>query len=84
MVPKQASKDTLAVNLAITAMSVTTDLEFQTVYNTLSFTLASMATKTLHLGFRSYAVNDKYKSAGVISGLVTVIAACRHMSIVNF
>merc|ERR1712086_981762 len=52
-------------------------------YNTLSFSLASMAATTLYLWFRSYAVNDKYKSAVVISGLVTFIAAYHYMRIFN-
>jgi len=59
------------------------DLEFQTVYNTLSFSLASMGATTLYLWFRSYAVADKYKSAVVISGLVTFIAAYHYMRIFN-
>jgi len=69
--------------LAIMVMYVMTDLEFQTVYNTLSFSLASMAATTLYLWFRSYAVNDKYKSAVIISGLVTFIAAYHYMRIFN-
>ena len=62
---------------------VVSDLEFQTVYNTSSFSLASMAATTTYLWFRSYAVADKYKSAVVISGLVTFIAAYHHMRIFN-
>jgi len=64
-------------------MYVMDDLQYQTVYNTLSFSLASMAATTLYLWFRSYAVNDKYKSAVVISGLVTFIAAYHYMRIFN-
>jgi len=64
-------------------MYVMTDLEFQTVYNTLSFSLASMGATTMYLWFRSYAVADKYKSAVIISGLVTFIAAYHYMRIFN-
>merc|ERR1712050_737645 len=48
---------------------------FQAVYNVLSFTLASMMSTTMYLWFRAGAVQDKYKSAVFISGLVTFIAA---------
>ena len=54
------------------------DLEFQTVYNTSSFSLVSMAATTTHLWFRAYAVADRYKSA------VAFIAAYYHMRIFNF
>jgi len=60
-----------------------TDLEFQTVYNTLSFALASMAATTVFLWFRSFSVNDKYQSAVIISGLVTFIAAYHYIRIFN-
>jgi len=56
-------------------MYAMTDLQFQTVYNTLSFSLASMMATTMYLWFRSFAVHDKYKSAVIVSGLVTFIAA---------
>merc|ERR1740117_1463491 len=42
-----------------------------------------MAATTVYLWFRSYAVNDKYKSAVIISGLVTFIAAYHYMRIFN-
>merc|ERR1711879_843514 len=45
------------------------------VYNTLSFALASMMATTMYLWFRSTAVRDQFKSAVLISGLVTFIAA---------
>jgi hypothetical protein len=64
-------------------MYVMSDLQFQTVYNTLSFSLASMMATTMYLWFRSYAVADKYKSAVIISGLVTFIAAYHYMRIFN-
>ena len=52
-----------------------TDLQYQAVYNVLSFSLASMSATTMYLWFRASAVHDKYKSAVYISGLVTFIAA---------
>jgi len=60
-----------------------TDLQFQTVYNTLSFSLASMAATTMFLWFRSFGVKDRYQSAVIISGLVTFIAAYHYLRIFN-
>merc|ERR1712005_91720 len=56
---------------------------FQTVYNTLSFSLASMMATTMFLWFRSFAVGAKYQSAVLISGLVTFIAAYHYIRIFN-
>merc|ERR1712232_1062311 len=60
-----------------------TNLQYQAVYNTLSFTLASMSATTMYLWFRAEAVADKYKSAVYISGLVTFIAAYHYIRIFN-
>merc|ERR1712048_910575 len=60
-----------------------TDMQYQAVYNVLSFALASMMATTMYLWFRSYAVLDKYKSAVLISGLVTFIAAYHYVRIFN-
>merc|ERR1712003_284155 len=60
-----------------------TDLQYQAVYNTLSFALASMMATTMYLWFRSTAVQDKFKSAVIISGLVTFIAAYHYVRIFN-
>merc|ERR1711979_155090 len=57
--------------------------QFQAVYNVLSFTLASMMSTTMYLWFRAGAVQDKYKSAVFISGLVTFIAAYHYIRIFN-
>jgi len=59
------------------------DLQYQAVYNVLSFALASMMATTVYLWFRSAAVADKYKSAVLISGLVTFIAAYHYVRIFN-
>jgi len=64
-------------------MYVMDDTGFQTVYNTLSFSLASMMATTMYLWFRTRAVHDKYKSAVLISGLVTFIAAYHYIRIFN-
>jgi len=64
-------------------MYAMSDLEFQTVYNTLSFALASMAATTVFLWFRSFGVKDRYQSAVIISGLVTFIAAYHYFRIFN-
>jgi len=66
--------------MVIYAMS---DLQFQAVYNVLSFALASMMATTVFLWFRSFAVKDQYKSAVLISGLVTFIAAYHYIRIFN-
>merc|ERR1711937_153864 len=60
-----------------------TDLQYQAVYNVLSFSLASMSATTMYLWFRANAVHDKYKSAVYISGLVTFIAAYHYIRIFN-
>jgi len=64
-------------------MYTMTDMQFQAVYNVLSFSLASMMATTVYLWFRSFAVKDKYQSAVLISGLVTFIAAYHYMRIFN-
>jgi len=60
-----------------------TDMQYQAVYNVLSFALASMMATTMYLWFRSFSVLDKYKSAVLISGLVTFIAAYHYIRIFN-
>jgi len=60
-----------------------TDLRYQAVYNSLSFSLASMASTTMYLWFRHSAVSPKYQSAVLISGLVTFIAAYHYIRIFN-
>jgi len=59
------------------------NLQFQAVYNVLSFALASMAGTTFYLWFMSYTVQEKFKSAVFISGLVTFIAAYHYIRIFN-
>jgi len=60
-----------------------TDVQYQAVYNILSFSLASMMATTMYLWFRASAVHDKFRSAVIISGLVTFIAAYHYMRIFN-
>merc|ERR1712124_132891 len=60
-----------------------TDMQYQAVYNVLSFALASMMATTMYLWFRSFAVAEKYRSAVLISGLVTFIAAYHYIRIFN-
>merc|ERR1712159_251537 len=64
-------------------MYAMTDLQYQAVYNVLSFALASMMATTVFLWFRASAVKEKYKSAVLISGLVTFIAAYHYVRIFN-
>merc|ERR1712039_603807 len=60
-----------------------TDIQYQAVYNVLSFALASMMATTVYLWFRSFAVKAQYQSAVLISGLVTFIAAYHYIRIFN-
>jgi len=60
-----------------------TDVQYQAVYNVLSFSLASMMATTVYLWFRASAVKDRYRSAVYISGLVTFIAAYHYFRIFN-
>jgi len=60
-----------------------TDLQYQAVYNVLSFSLASMMSTTLFLWMRIPGVKDCYATALIISGLVTFIAAYHYIRIFN-
>jgi len=60
-----------------------TDLQYQAVYNVLSFALASMMATTMYLWFRAFAVLKRFQSAVLISGLVTFIAAYHYIRIFN-
>jgi bacteriorhodopsin len=60
-----------------------TAAQFDLVYNSLSFTLASMSFSTLFYWFRMGSVHEKYKSAMCITGLVTFIAAYHYVRIFN-
>jgi len=64
-------------------MYVMSDLQYQAVYNVLSFALASMMATTMYLWFRSFAVKPQFQSAVLISGLVTFIAAYHYIRIFN-
>ena len=64
-------------------MYAMTDFQYQAVYNTLSFSLASMMATTMFLWFRSFAVTAQFQSAVIIFGLVTVIAAYHYIRIFN-
>jgi len=59
------------------------NLQYQAVYNVLSFALASMMATTMYLWFRAFAVKSEYQSAVLISGLVTFIAAYHYFRIFN-
>jgi bacteriorhodopsin len=60
-----------------------TAANFDLVYNALSFTLASMMASTIFFWLRLGSVNEKYKSAMTITGLVTFIAAYHYIRIFN-
>jgi len=57
--------------------------QFDLVYNSLSFTLASMMASTLFFWLRLGSVSEKYKSALTITGLVTFIASYHYIRIFN-
>merc|ERR1712045_258938 len=71
------------IDFSAMVMYEMTDLQYQAVYNVLSFALASMMATTVYLWFRSFAVKAQYQSAVLISGLVTFIAAYHYMRIFN-
>merc|ERR1712178_49864 len=81
--PKLESLVLSGCKRAAMAMYAMTDLQYQAVYNVLSFALASMMATTLYLWFRMFAVKDQYQSAVCISGLVTFIAAYHYFRIFN-
>jgi len=60
-----------------------TATQFDLVYNSLSFTLASMMASTLFYWLRLSSVHEKYKSAMTITALVTFIAAYHYFRIFN-
>ena len=57
--------------------------QYQIVYDALSFSLACMMSCTLFLWMRVPSIVEKYKSAVLISGLVTFIAAYHYIRIFN-
>jgi bacteriorhodopsin len=57
--------------------------QYDLVYNVLSFSLASMAASTLFFWLRLESIHEKYKTALVITGLVTFIAAYHYIRIFN-
>jgi len=57
--------------------------QYDLVYDVLSFSLASMMATTIFLWTRVGSVAEKYKSALIISGLVTFIAAYHYFRIFN-
>jgi len=60
-----------------------TAAQFDLVYNASSFTLASMMASTIFFWLRVGSIHEKYKSALVITGLVTFIAAYHYFRIFN-
>merc|ERR1712193_353196 len=78
-------RSALSFSFSVTAMTMyeMSDVQYQAVYNVLSFALASMMATTMYLWFRSFAVMEKYRSAVLISGLVTFIAAYHYIRIFN-
>jgi len=60
-----------------------TDSQFELVYNCLSLTLASMMASTIFFWLRVSSIAEQYKSALVITGLVTFIASYHYIRIFN-
>merc|ERR1719261_1608360 len=67
---------------AIHMYAMTND-QFQVVYDILSFSLACMMATTVFLWMRVPSVAERYKTALIISGLVTFIAAYHYIRIFN-
>jgi len=63
-------------------MTITAN-QFNLVYDVLSFSFATMMATTIFLWMRVSSAHEKYKSAVIISGLVTFIAAYHYMRIFN-
>jgi len=63
-------------------MSITAN-QYNLVYDVLSFSLATMMATTIFLWMRVSSIHEKYKSAVIISGLVTFIAAYHYIRIFN-
>jgi len=59
------------------------DTQFNLVYNVLSFTLASMAATTIFVWMRVGSIAERYKSALIITGIVTFIATYHYFRIFN-
>merc|ERR1740124_1867497 len=57
--------------------------QFNLVYNVLSFSLATMMATTIFCWMRVGSCAERYKSALIITGLVTFIAAYHYMRIFN-
>jgi bacteriorhodopsin len=64
-------------------MFAMTDGQFQTVYNSLSLTLAAMMASTIYFWTRLASVKDKYRGALSITALVTFIAGYHYFRIFN-
>jgi len=64
-------------------MDPITPTQFNLVYDVLSFSLATMMATTIFLWMRVPSCAEKYKSALIISGLVTFIAAYHYLRIFN-
>merc|ERR1719229_501964 len=59
------------------------EMQYELVYDVLSFALASMMACTLFLWFRVSEVHKQYRSALLNSGLVTFIASYHYIRIFN-
>merc|ERR1712100_35656 len=64
-------------------MYAMTNNQFQVVYDILSFSLACMSSCTVFLWMRVPSLTERYKTALIISGLVTFIAAYHYIRIFN-
>merc|ERR1719217_1051597 len=57
--------------------------DYSTVYNALSFVMASMGASTVYFFFHAHMVQRKYRTALCVSGLVTLIASYHYLRIFN-
>jgi len=73
----------LVVQIKSVVEDAMTANQYNLIYDVLSFSLATMMATTIFLWMRVPGAADRYKSALIISGLVTFIAAYHYMRIFN-
>jgi len=76
------SEDSVVAQTVAVAVAMSAN-QYNLTYDVLSFSLATMMATTIFLWMRVPGAADRYKSALIISGLVTFIAAYHYMRIFN-
>jgi len=76
------SEDSVVAQTVAVAVAMSAN-QYNLTYDVLSFSLATMMATTIFLWMRVPGAAERYKSALIISGLVTFIAAYHYMRIFN-